>query len=137
MKKWGQITGNIKFFNKNRIIILIAFFVVLCLRLVSAWLEHNPLIGEWVVKATIEAGHLYVADPGTPLDQRLKFTASSLIIAGGSRIIEKKIIYRQDSKTNWSFSTDGGASWENLNIINSDTMEQRQFGLRIIYNRRK
>ena len=135
MKKWNQ---NIKFFNKNRIIIIIAFLVVLIVRIFSSdWMGPNPLLGEWIVNASIEAGQLSVAVPGTTLNQSLKFTESRLIITNGSRIIEKKIIYRKDSKTNWAFSTDGGASWENLNIVNSDTMEQHQFGLRIIYNRKK
>jgi len=129
---------NKNFLNKNRLIILIAFIVVLSVRILSSiWPESNPLIGEWTVKATIEAGSLSVAAPGASLGQSLKFTESRLIITSGSRLIEKNIIYREDSQTKWSFSTDGGASWENLNIVNSDTMEQHQFGLRIVYNRKK
>jgi len=135
MGKWNR---NNKFFNKNRIIIGIVFLVVLSIRIISSvWVDSNPLIGEWTVKSTIEAGSLYVAAPGASLDQSLKFTDSSLIISSGYRLVEKKVIYREDSKTKWAFSTDDGATWENLNIVNSDTMEQRQFGLRIIYSRKK
>jgi hypothetical protein len=135
MGKWNL---NNKFFNKNRIIIAIVFLVVLSIRVISSvWEDSNPLIGEWTVKSTIEAGSLSVAAPGTGLDQSLKFTDSSLIISSGYRLVEKKIIYREDSKTKWSFSTDDGITWENLNVVNSDTMEQHQFGLRIVYSRKK
>jgi len=135
MEKWNR---NNKFFNKNRIIIGIVFLLVLSVRIISSvWVGSNPLIGEWTVKATIEAGSLYVAAPGPSLDQSFKFTDSSLIISNGYRLVEKKIIYREDSSTKWAFSTDDGASWENLNIVNSDTMEQHQFGLRIVYSRKK
>jgi len=88
MEKWNR---NNKFFNKNRIIIFIVFLVVLSVRIFSSdWMQSNPLIGEWTVKATIEAGALYVADPGTSRDQSLKFTDSSLIITNGYRLVEKK-----------------------------------------------
>jgi hypothetical protein len=107
---------------------------VLCLLVACG--ESNPLLGTW--KTAIHSDHAQLQQLGNLVnsfteDFTCTFTEKELIIKNGGNERHETILYRKNSDTSWSTSTDGGTTWNEVLLIDANTVQLAGgvFGLNI------